>query len=853
MQNTPPLSPPNSFSPSSSASSASIASTVSLASTLSASAPQFQTRLLDAPIDIHSLNISESAESVTQKVPDSLHKARTVTGGAPGGSVDVLDISMGSALISEGPTPTQESFLKHSPAIPVPSPFQTSSPFAPSQSVASSNDSNGAFAPDMDTDHTPNVYINGLPPNFPEEQLLAMTSEFGEVVSVRTFTRHVSDKPSGYGFVLFGSVEAAERCIETLRKYRNLHPSFSKRIHKIPGTAYGSVPSSVSDSNGISLSTLSVSDSTESELTASDSFKARMERLQDRSSTNLYMEGLPLSINEPTLAALVKPFRIMSSRLFQTRLSNPPRIIAFVRLESRTAAEEVIERLHGRMVRGWNDVGCRISVRFADTSEQRELRRMERMGRDDEKSPARLTIAQAALLNLKGTQLQSPMSQLSGFGGISPTLASNLGLAPDIGYNNQRLGAHSPHFDQEFSNPVLRGLGVNRLGTQYDGLNAQAAEFASRDALRMPHNPILDFNDDSGDLRAQIQALGVRTNNAARAQDGFTRVERLLLQAHLQRQQEELAVASAELQSLRGQGPMGFSANSTLTLNGPPPTIGTGRRLGEFLPSLSEEDFHAGAAHRPQQSFGGVRSSALEIKVPPSRRALDSADAKANFTRQRNQTHTAEARAQADAQKGQAQTVHARSTTLPSQYISGDRGSGSTFLNSGTSEGNSLKSANVKNSFDSKKNITYTSSNNRILSGNNSNASSNITNSQRDNIRSQTSQHLFSTKNNAHTRIDTSSSGLLSVSARASPSVSGNEHDSNESGSELSSPALTCSTRTPATLSPSTPFSAFADTFEGSNSAVGPIAAITVGGGAPQKEIGLGIGGGAGKVKINVV
>ena len=84
------------------------------------------------------------------------------------------------------------------------------------------------------------------------------------------------------------------------------------------------------------------------------------------------------------------PHKIMSSRLFQTRLSHPPRTIAFVRygdptaqyhhphtlhrLESRTAAEETIERLHGRMVRGWNDPGCRISVRFADTAEQRELR-----------------------------------------------------------------------------------------------------------------------------------------------------------------------------------------------------------------------------------------------------------------------------------------------------------------------------------------------------------------------------------------------------------------------------------------------------------------------------------------------
>jgi len=47
----------------------------------------------------------------------------------------------------------------------------------------------------------------------------------------------------------------------------------------------------------------------------------------------------------------------------------------YCRLDSRVGAEEVIERLHGQMVRGGaKDGGSRISVRFADTSEQRELR-----------------------------------------------------------------------------------------------------------------------------------------------------------------------------------------------------------------------------------------------------------------------------------------------------------------------------------------------------------------------------------------------------------------------------------------------------------------------------------------------
>jgi hypothetical protein len=49
---------------------------------------------------------------------------------------------------------------------------------------------------DSSEQRVPNVYINGLPPNFPEEQLYALTKDFGGVVSVRTFTRHVSDRPS---------------------------------------------------------------------------------------------------------------------------------------------------------------------------------------------------------------------------------------------------------------------------------------------------------------------------------------------------------------------------------------------------------------------------------------------------------------------------------------------------------------------------------------------------------------------------------------------------------------------------------------------------------------------------------
>ncbi|PPQ96971.1 hypothetical protein CVT26_006450, partial [Gymnopilus dilepis] len=132
---------------------------------------------------------------------------------------------------------------------------------------------------------TPNVYINGLPPHFPEDQLFAMVSAFGEVRSVRTFTREGRDIESGYGFVLFETIAAAENCISTLRRHRNLHPTFCKQFHKIPGMAY---TQHYTARDGPDLGLLS----------GEASFEARMQSLQDPMNTNLYMEGLPLGVDQ---------------------------------------------------------------------------------------------------------------------------------------------------------------------------------------------------------------------------------------------------------------------------------------------------------------------------------------------------------------------------------------------------------------------------------------------------------------------------------------------------------------------------------------------------------------------------
>ena len=103
--------------------------------------------------------------------------------------------------------PRDSTYIAH-PALRLAqsSPFNHSPHSSPSRAIA--NDSPDDFqtnaasfispTPSTQSDSTipPNVYINGLPPNFPEEQLYNMTKEFGTVLSVRTFTRHVSERPT---------------------------------------------------------------------------------------------------------------------------------------------------------------------------------------------------------------------------------------------------------------------------------------------------------------------------------------------------------------------------------------------------------------------------------------------------------------------------------------------------------------------------------------------------------------------------------------------------------------------------------------------------------------------------------
>ncbi|KAG1763310.1 hypothetical protein EDD22DRAFT_777237 [Suillus occidentalis] len=540
----------------------------------------------------------------------------------------------------------------------------TSLQFSYDHMFPDSSDSQLSLSPDTPSQHlpgasrashrTPNVYINGLPPHFPEQELFALTRPFGEVKSVRSFTRHVSEKPTGYGFVLFSDVDSAERCIEGLRKYRNLHPS---QIHRIPGTVYAQQsPSQIEHDE--------------------DSFKARMEKLKDGLSTNLYIEGLPLSIDEEacgtdvyisniiymrtqSLATLVHPYTIKSSRFFKTKLSEPPRIIAFYRLETRAAAEDTIERLHGRMVRGWNDPGCRISVRFADSAEQRELRRSERVTKNGDQSPARLTIAQAALLNLRGQELQAHARK---------TQVNRTRDIPVIGQPRNEISLTNIHHSYPNLNLASVSTGnislstslPDHLGYPYDSSpstryqDLQSNHYADDLLQSLQHNlnlthaytgSTLDQEHDAH--RAHFQALANATMYTAGAQpsaqqprsqiqarNGFTPAEELILQAHAR-------IREQQYQQLQAQQQLGHPrdcalprrASSSGRLESGTKLNANAQFLGDALPPISEDDFHALGQHQLESRshydhlrtqyqeelhFGGDIGN-VTITKPPSR------------------------------------------------------------------------------------------------------------------------------------------------------------------------------------------------------------------------------------------
>ncbi|KAG8965527.1 hypothetical protein FRC03_000437 [Tulasnella sp. 419] len=219
--------------------------------------------------------------------------------------------------------------------------------------------------------NTTNVYINGLRPFFSQAELVKLASMFGKVLSCRVFhrfnhnTRGQADgkeQPgSTYAFVLYSSLEDAERCIKSLLKYSDLHPSFA-RTQRLPGSRGGLISES--------LEAETLLRSAEKVAATRDLGSSTSSSSYERTSTEVLIQGLPRSATREVVESLLRPHVAQDIRLLPlgTESSNDSRLVAYVRLPSQQAVDETIERLHNRSVAGWTDRDTSVKLHVVVTN-----------------------------------------------------------------------------------------------------------------------------------------------------------------------------------------------------------------------------------------------------------------------------------------------------------------------------------------------------------------------------------------------------------------------------------------------------------------------------------------------------
>lgn len=155
-------------------------------------------------IDLAKLSINDAHFGGTA----SLSLGSSLTAANPGASHQTQMGMIGSnsqPCVREGISPTPYDALNgfYTSSASDSALFGLADGFNGAESIGSASENGNTFANGgPGVVKTPNVYINGLAPHFPEDELFNLCSEFGPIKSVRTFTRHVKDSESGYGFVL---------------------------------------------------------------------------------------------------------------------------------------------------------------------------------------------------------------------------------------------------------------------------------------------------------------------------------------------------------------------------------------------------------------------------------------------------------------------------------------------------------------------------------------------------------------------------------------------------------------------------------------------------------------------------
>ncbi|KXJ92168.1 hypothetical protein Micbo1qcDRAFT_175153 [Microdochium bolleyi] len=239
-----------------------------------------------------------------------------------------------------------EALLKKDPAVPSAVPAV----FTPQENMKSLEQSL--------INHIPgnrNVYIRGLHPTTDDDLLYAFAERFGKVETSKAIIDTATGACKGFGFAKFCDVRDSEKCIRGF--YRLGYEVGFARVRIIdPKQCYLHV-------SGLGANEL---------LLAQESFNSRLKAEGDECSTNLYISNLPKSTTEIELGAIFLGYNILSSKILRDHLGNS-RGVGFARFENRDVCEEIMHKFQGQRL---GSTGNELSIRYADTPQQKELKRI---------------------------------------------------------------------------------------------------------------------------------------------------------------------------------------------------------------------------------------------------------------------------------------------------------------------------------------------------------------------------------------------------------------------------------------------------------------------------------------------
>ncbi|KAJ3134873.1 hypothetical protein HK100_003217 [Physocladia obscura] len=173
-----------------------------------------------------------------------------------------------------------------------------------------------------------NLYIKGLKNSCTDDDLYEMCKGFGTIHSSKAILDLTTHECKGFGFVMYESVEEAQRALEELIKM-GYNVSFAK-----------------------------------------ETFNTRLKNLQDEESTNIYVSNLPIDMDEQGMLSLFSPHTIISTKILRDPTTQQSRGVGFARMDSRQAANAIITEFNGYQL----DSGQSLQVRFADSAAQKRFK-----------------------------------------------------------------------------------------------------------------------------------------------------------------------------------------------------------------------------------------------------------------------------------------------------------------------------------------------------------------------------------------------------------------------------------------------------------------------------------------------